>query len=83
MAIKNDLKVYKLPFNLILKCRSRVYEQEAIVMAAFETIGTSVAKLIMYGHDGECTYSDDTNLSEDELRTIGQELKTCRPHGII
>ena len=52
-------------------------------MAAFETIGTSVAKLIMYGHDGECTYSDDTNLSEDELRTIGQELKTCRPHGII
>ena len=33
----------------------RVYEQEAIAMAAFETIGIPVAKLIMYGDD-ECSH---------------------------
>ena len=63
MAMNNDLKVYKLLFNLILKRRSRVYEQEAIVVAAFETIGISAAKLIRYGHDGECSHILMTRIS--------------------
>ena len=87
-GIENDLDVYKLPFNLCLKCRTRVREQEAMAMAAAEKIGIPVPKLIMFGHDGEFGYILMTHvpgrllndihgsLSEHELRTIVQELKT-------
>ena len=62
----------------------RVYEQEAIAMAAFETIGIPVAKLIMYGHDDECSHILMTRIPlRGRIANNRAEIEECRPHRII
>jgi tRNA A-37 threonylcarbamoyl transferase component Bud32 len=80
----DNLDIYLLPFNTLLKRHPRrVREEEALSLRVAYSLGLPVPRVISYGNDGSCGSIWMTHISGELLSQVWSNLSDAQKTTIV